>query len=118
MNTGCDIGTGMLCYTWSASLAIVTQHLNDRKSKFNPVRRRIALLVIGLLLISISPFLLTTTCSDVGYTGEPPGGFELFGFTGLTVTYSPDGGVNTCTAGLGPIYLPLGIICVVFSLRR
>ena len=82
------------------------------------MRQRTALLVIGLLLVSISPFLLTTTCSDVGYTGEPSGGFELIGFTGLTVTYSPDGGVNTCTAGLGPIYLPLGIICVVLGLRR
>ena len=82
------------------------------------MRRRTAQLGIGLLLISISPFLLTTTCSDVGYAGEPPGGFELLGFTGLTVTYSPDGGVNTSTAGLGPIYLPLGIICVVLWLRR
>lgn len=82
------------------------------------VRRRTVLLGIGLLLITISPFLFMTTCSDVGYTGEPSGGFELLGFTGLTVTYSPDGGVNTCTVGLGPIYLPLGIICVVLGLRR
>ena len=104
--------------TASASLVIVTQHLYDWKSKSNPVRRQTALLVIGLLLISIGPFILTTTCSDVGYTGEPPGGFELLGFTGLTVTYSPDGGVNTCTAGLGPIYLLIGTICVVLGLRR
>lgn len=82
------------------------------------VSRRTALLGIGLLLVSLSPFLFTAGCTDVGYTGEPPGGFELQGFTGLTVTYSPDGGVNTCTAGLGPLYLPLGIVCVVLGLRR
>lgn len=81
-------------------------------------RRRTVLVAVGLVLISLSPFLLTTTCSDVGYVGESPGGFELRGVTGLTVTYSPDGGVNTCTAGLGPVYLPLGTACVVLGLRR
>jgi hypothetical protein len=80
-------------------------------------RRRLVLFALGFVLVGLGPFLFTTTCTDVGSAGEAEGGFELRGTTGLTVTYSPDGGVNTCTAGLGPVYLPIGIALVVLALR-
>ncbi len=80
-------------------------------------RRR--LLFLGVFLVIISPPFFWTTCSDVGYGPDgPPGGYELEGFTGVTVSYTPDGGVNSCTAGLGPVYLPLGIALILISLAR
>lgn len=83
-----------------------------------PKTRR-KLLLLGVFLVLISPPFLWMTCSDVGYgPNGPPGGYELEGFTGFTVTYTPDGGVNTCTAGLGRVYLPLGVAMILITLVR
>jgi len=39
----------------------------------------------------------TVACSDAGYQGDPPGGFEVIGYEDGRLLYTPDGGINTCT---------------------
>ena len=82
-------------------------------------KTRQRVLFVGVVLVLISLPFFWITCSDVGYGPDgPPGGYELIGFTGVTITYTPDGGVNTCTAGLGPVYLPVGLAMILAALVR
>lgn len=84
----------------------------------------IGFLLIGMLLIlPMTQTTAGTVCTNVGYHGEPPGGFEFRGIEGLSIVYTPDGGVNTCKIGLlsagAPVGLAvLGIGLIVVSRKR
>ena len=78
------------------------------------------LTVLGVLLFVLG-FVLAPgyACSDVGYggeTGEPPGGFGFEGVAAGALHWTPDGGVNTCSVGLGIVATPIGASLVVTAL--
>ncbi len=52
--------------------------------------------VLAAVIVLTFPELPSTYCTDVGYRGDPPGGFEYYGYSGISMVYSPDGGVNRC----------------------
>ena len=75
------------------------------------------LLVLGVLLFALG-FLLAPgyTCSDAGYAGDSaarPGGFGFEGIEDGSLHWTPDGGVNTCSVGLGIVATPIGALLVV-----
>lgn len=75
------------------------------------------LAVLGALLFALG-FVLAPgyACSDVGYGGpsdEPPGGFGFEGIDDGALHWTPDGGVNTCSIGLGIVATPIGALLVV-----
>lgn len=78
----------------------------------------IGFLLVGMLLtILITQTTVGTVCTNVGYHGEPPGGFEFSGIevesgglVGFSIVYTPDGGVNTCKIGLLSASAPVGLV--------
>ncbi|WP_158058731.1 hypothetical protein [Halorussus halophilus] len=78
----------------------------------NAIRIGGILLAMGLVVFALSILTgATVGCTAVGYSGEPPGGFELkeIDVLGLDIVYTPDGGINTCSMDFGYIFAPLGL---------
>lgn len=76
--------------------------------------------VLGVLLFALGfVFAPGYACSDAGYSGnadEPPGGFGFEGVEDWSLHWTPDGGVNTCSIGVGILATPLGALLVSASL--
>lgn len=68
-------------------------------------------LILGIVL-AIVGFVTggSVACTDVGYYGEKPGGFELYGIEGEWIQYTMDGGVNTCSTPMSVLLVPIGIV--------
>ncbi|ADD04296.1 uncharacterized protein Nmag_0711 [Natrialba magadii ATCC 43099] len=71
-------------------------------------------IVLALVLLP-QPVLPFSACTDVGYVGGPPGGFEYEGYRWLWLEYSPDGGVNRC--GTPIVSVAVGLLVVGGVLR-
>jgi hypothetical protein len=67
---------------------------------------------IGGVLLFVGSVLTgpTVACTDVG--GDD-GGFEFLGFDGLSVNYTPDGGVNTCSMDVTYLIVYVGLALAV-----
>lgn len=75
--------------------------------------------VLGVLLFALG-FVLAPgyACSDVGYSGtadEASGGFAFEGVEDGSLHWTPDGGVNSCSIGIGILATPLGVLIVAAS---
>lgn len=75
------------------------------------------LLLVGGLFVLVSPALFFRSCSDYyGCEGVALFGTEITAFTGVMVSYCTNG--SECTAGLGPVLLPLGLLMLGSVLIR
>lgn len=76
----------------------------------------VCLLGIGLLgatLVGFAyPHLPQSGCTEVGYEGDPPGGFAVQGVDGWRIAYTPDGGVNRCSTHVGTVGVPAGALAL------
>ncbi|WP_114577836.1 hypothetical protein [Saliphagus sp. LR7] len=80
------------------------------------MKNRLLLLVGGLFVLA-SPALFFRSCSDhCGGEGVSLFGTEITAFTGVMISYCTNG--SECTAGVGPVLLPLGIVMLGFVLVR
>lgn len=83
------------------------------------------LLATAVLLVFLVqyPVLPLSGCTEVGYTGEVPGGLELYALDGSDLVYTPDGGVNECSTHVAvpavPIFLlVLGVALLGIAISR
>lgn len=72
------------------------------------------LLATAVLLVFLVqyPVLPLSGCTEVGYTGEVPGGLELYALDGSDLVYTPDGGVNECSTHVAVPGIPVGLLAL------
>ncbi|OIB56487.1 hypothetical protein [Natrialba sp. SSL1] len=79
----------------------------------------LALAIVLALVLLPQPTLPLSSCTDVGYVGGPPGGFEYEGYSWLWLEYSPDGGVNRCGTPIVSVAVGLLVVGgVLFGIDR
>ncbi len=71
----------------------------------------LATVVLFVFLVQY-PVLPLSGCTDVGYTGEAPGGLELYALNGSDLVYTPDGGVNECSTHIAVPLVPVSLLAL------
>ena len=80
------------------------------------VRFGIWLAVAGVIAFAVSLFGdATAACTAAESMGEQSGEFHLLEIGADGVTYTPDGGVNTCRMGLAYVTLHGGLLAVALG---
>ena len=74
------------------------------------------LAVAGVVGVAVSLFGdATAACTAAESAGETSGGFRLLEVGADGVTYTPDGGVNTCTMGFAYVTLHGGLLAAALG---